>query len=222
MAIIEARGLHKVFGRGAGSLHVLRGIDLEIEAGDVVTVVGPSGAGKSTLLHILGGLDRPTKGQILFDGGDLFRRTDRELARVRNRSVGFVFQFHHLLPEFTALENVMLPVLIAGEPKAEAAATAGEFLEAVGLAERVTHRPNELSAGEKQRVAVARALANRPRVVLADEPSGNLDRANGEMLYDMIMNLRAEYGATFVIVTHDEELAEKSERTMRLLDGKIV
>lgn len=222
MALLEARGLHKTYGRGPGSLHVLRGIDLEVEEGDVVTVIGPSGAGKSTLLHILGGLDRPTKGRVIFDGVDLFGRSDRDLARVRNESVGFVFQFHHLLPEFTAVENVLLPALIAGEPRAQAAEKAAKLLAAVGLAERLTHRPGELSAGEKQRVAVARALANRPRIVLADEPSGNLDRATGDMLYALIMRLREEYRATFIIVTHDETLEQKATTVLRLLDGKIV
>ncbi|KPJ54478.1 hypothetical protein AMJ39_00160 [candidate division TA06 bacterium DG_24] len=222
MAILEARGLHKVYGRGPGSLHVLHGIDLLIDTGEVVIVIGPSGAGKSTLLHILGGLDRPTRGQVMFDGADLFRRSAQELARVRNRSVGFVFQFHHLLPEFTALENVLLPMLIAGESRSGAVGRATELLEAVGLGARVTHRPNELSAGEKQRVAVARALVNRPKIVLADEPSGNLDRATGEMLYDLIMKLKSEYDTTFVIVTHDETLEDKATKVVRLVDGKIV
>lgn len=205
-----------------GSLQVLRGIDLEIQKGEVVSIVGPSGAGKTTLLQIMGTLDRSDTGTVCIDGVRVDGLKERELSAFRNRHIGFVFQFHQLLPEFTALENVMIPAFIAGQGRHEAQASALEMLTMMGLADRASHKPNELSGGEKQRVAVARALINRPAVVLADEPSGSLDTHNKAELHQLFFDLRDRLGQTFVIVTHDESLASITDRTIHLKDGEVV
>lgn len=204
-----------------GSLQVLKGVDLEIHRGEVVSIIGPSGAGKTTLLQIMGTLDRPDGGSVLFDGVAVEAMKERELSAFRNRHIGFVFQFHQLLPEFTALENVMIPAFIGGVERREAEAQAMELLQLMGLGDRAQHKPNELSGGEKQRVAVARALINKPDVVLADEPSGSLDSHNKEELYRLIFDLRNRLGQTFVIVTHDEALAQMTDRTIHIIDGMI-
>lgn len=216
--MIELQGITKSF----GSLQVLKGIDLTIDKGEVVSIVGPSGAGKTTLLQIMGTLDKPDMGRILLNGTEINRLKERELAAFRNREIGFVFQFHQLLPEFTALENVMIPALIQGVSSGEARRRAVEMLEFMGLSERASHKPAELSGGEKQRVAVARALINHPSVVLADEPSGSLDTHNKEELHRLFFELRDKLGQTFVIVTHDEGLASQTDRTIHMLDGRIL
>lgn len=216
--MIELQGITKSF----GSLQVLKGIDLTIDKGEVVSIVGPSGAGKTTLLQIMGTLDKPDTGRILLNGTEINRLKERELAAFRNREIGFVFQFHQLLPEFTALENVTIPALIQGVSSGEAHRRAVEMLEFMGLSERASHKPAELSGGEKQRVAVARALINHPSVVLADEPSGSLDTHNKEELHRLFFELRDKLGQTFVIVTHDEGLASQTDRTIHMLDGKIL
>ncbi len=204
-----------------GPLQVLRGISLEVKQGEVVSIVGPSGAGKTTLLQIMGTLDRPDTGTVRIDGTPVQQMKEGELAAFRNRHIGFVFQFHQLLPEFTALENVLIPALIAHRGQREARETAMEILSLLGLSERAGHKPNELSGGEKQRVAVARALINRPSVILADEPSGSLDTQHKEELHRLFFDLRDRLGQTFVIVTHDEGLARLTDRTIHLIDGKI-
>lgn len=216
--MIELQGITKSF----GSLQVLKGIDLTIDKGEVVSIVGPSGAGKTTLLQIMGTLDKPDTGRILLNGTEINRLKERELAAFRNREIGFVFQFHQLLPEFTALENVTIPALIQGVSSGEARRRAVEMLEFMGLPERASHKPAELSGGEKQRVAVARALINHPSVVLADEPSGSLDTHNKEELHRLFFELRDKLGQTFVIVTHDEGLASQTDRTIHMLDGRIL
>lgn len=205
-----------------GDLQVLKGIDLHIEKGEVVSIVGPSGAGKTTLLQIIGTLDNPDGGLIEIDGVDICKLNQTELARFRNQHIGFVFQFHQLLPEFTALENVMIPGLIAGRSKKEVRQQALSFLEMLGLKERASHKPNELSGGEKQRVAVARALINKPSVILADEPSGSLDTKNKTELHQIFFDLRDKLNQTFVIVTHDEGLASLTDRTIHLSDGMVM
>lgn len=205
-----------------GSLQVLKGISFTIEKGEVVSIVGPSGAGKTTLLQIMGTLDRPDSGQVWLNGTDVSRMKEKELSAFRNREIGFVFQFHQLLPEFTALENVMIPALIQGVSSSTARKSAMEMLDFLGLSSRVSHKPAELSGGEKQRVAVARALVNHPSVILADEPSGSLDTQNKEELYRLFFDLRDKLGQTFVIVTHDEDLASKTDRTIHLIDGRVV
>lgn len=205
-----------------GSLQVLKGISFTIEKGEVVSIVGPSGAGKTTLLQIMGTLDRPDGGQVWLNGTDVSRMKEKELSAFRNREIGFVFQFHQLLPEFTALENVMIPALIQGVSSSTARKSAMEMLDFLGLSSRVSHKPAELSGGEKQRVAVARALVNHPSVILADEPSGSLDTQNKEELHRMFFDLRDKLGQTFVIVTHDEDLASKTDRTIHLIDGRVV
>ena len=205
-----------------GDLEVLKGISLTIEKGEVVSIVGPSGAGKTTLLQIMGLLDRPSSGEVLIDGRNVTNLKARELAKVRNTQIGFVFQFHQLLPEFSALENIMMPALIAGTSHSQAKGRAQELLDFLGLKERATHRPNELSGGEKQRVAVARALMNKPDVIFADEPSGSLDTQNKQELHQLFFDLRKQLGQTFVIVTHDESLAQMSDRIIHMKDGKIV
>ena len=216
---VECRALVKSYPTPEGDLPVLTGVDLEIRRGEIGAVTGESGAGKSTLLHLLGGLDRPTSGEIAVDGVELSRISDGELATFRNRQIGFVFQFHYLLPDFTAVENVAMPGLMAGVPASEAHATAEALLEAVELSTRRHHRPSELSGGEQQRVAVARALLNSPSVVLADEPSGNLDHRHSKQLHDLMWSLARERGATFVIATHDRDLAMRADRQIALADG---
>ena len=216
--MIELQGITKSF----GSLQVLKGIDLTIDKGEVVSIVGLSGAGKTTLLQIMGTLDKPDTGRILLNGTEINRLKERELAAFRNREIGFVFQFHQLLPEVTALENVTIPALIQGVSSGEARRRAVEMLEFMGLSERASHKPAELSGGEKQRVAVARALINHPSVVLADEPSGSLDTHNKEELHRLFFELRDKLGQTFVIVTHDEGLASQTDRTIHMLDGRIL
>lgn len=216
--MIQLQDITKSF----GTLRVLRGISLDVRQGEVVSIVGPSGAGKTTLLQIMGTLDRPDTGTVVIDGTSVQQIQERELAAFRNRHIGFVFQFHQLLPEFTALENVMIPALIAGQTQQEARKMARSMLSLMNLDERAAHKPNELSGGEKQRVAVARALINRPSVVLADEPSGSLDMHNKEELHRLFFDLRDKLGQTFVIVTHDEKLAGLTDRTIHLVDGLIV
>jgi len=201
-------------------LQVLKGIDLTVEVGEFITIVGASGVGKTTLLNLLGTLDRPTSGTVFYKDQDVFKLNDRDLARFRNREIGFIFQFHHLLPEFTAIENVMMPTLIAGMNKEQSFKIAKGLLQIVGLDGREHHKPAELSGGEQQRVAVARALANNPKVILADEPTGNLDRKSGEAIHDMIFRLNREMKQTFIIVTHNENLAQRSDRVIGLIDGK--
>ena len=215
--MIQLQGITKSF----GSLQVLRGIDLNIDKGEIVSIVGPSGAGKTTLLQIMGTLDAPDSGMITIDGTLVSRMKEKELSAFRNKHIGFVFQFHQLLPEFTALENVMIPAFIAGVGQKEATASALELLEFMGLTDRAGHKPNELSGGEKQRVAVARALINHPAVILADEPSGSLDTHNKEELHQLFFDLRNRFGQTFVIVTHDEGLARITDRTVHMVDGTI-
>ena len=204
------------------SLKVLKGIDLEIRKGEIVAIVGPSGAGKTTLLQILGTLDKPNTGQILYEDADVSRMNDKDLAAFRNQNIGFVFQFHQLLPEFTSLENVMIPALIGNAKTSDAEKRAKEILDFLGLKDRMSHKPAELSGGEKQRVAVARALVNKPAVIFADEPSGSLDTHNKEELHKLFFDLRTELNQTFVIVTHDEQLAESTDRIIHLKDGVVV
>lgn len=216
-SMIQLHGITKSF----GSLQVLRGIDLQVNRGEVVAIVGPSGAGKTTLLQIMGTLDRPDEGEVIIDGENVSRLSATKIAHFRNKNIGFVFQFHQLLPEFTALENVMIPALIGGTSKKEARQKAQELLDFMGLADRAEHKPNQLSGGEKQRVAVARALVNHPAVVFADEPSGSLDTHNKEELHRLFFDLRDRMGQTFVIVTHDEALASQTDRTIHMLDGYI-
>ena len=216
--MIQLEGITKSF----GSLQVLKGIDLEIAKGEVVSIVGPSGAGKTTLLQIMGTLDKPDSGRIVLNGTEVNRLKEKELSAFRNREIGFVFQFHQLLPEFTAVENVMMPALIQGKPMGTARKEALDILAFLGLSERGSHKPAELSGGEKQRVAVARAVVNHPAVILADEPSGSLDTQNKGELHQLFFDLRDKLGQTFVIVTHDEELATQTDRTIHLVDGRIV
>lgn len=216
--MIEIQGITKSFGQ----LQVLKGIDLTINKGEVVSIVGPSGAGKTTLLQIIGTLDKADTGKVIINGTDVGRMKEKELSAFRNREIGFVFQFHQLLPEFTALENVTIPALIKGTSDTEAKKNAMEILDFLGLSERAGHKPAELSGGEKQRVAVARALINKPTVVLADEPSGSLDTKNKEELHNLFFELRDKMGQTFVIVTHDEGLAGQTDRTIHMLDGRII
>lgn len=216
--MIKASGITKSYDR----LQVLKGIDLTISKGEIVAITGPSGAGKSTLLQILGTLDRPDSGSVMYDETDVYRLRDSALAAFRNANVGFVFQFHQLLPEFTLLENVAMPALIAGKPQKEAYAEARRLIEYLGLTERLSHRPSEMSGGERQRAAVARALVNSPRVVFADEPSGSLDSRNRTELHRLFFDLRRDLGQTFVIVTHDDNLAADTDRIISMRDGGIV
>lgn len=219
--LMEVRGLCKTYTSGPNRVEVLKGIDMELAQGTTVALVGASGAGKSTLLHLLGALDRPTNGTVLYRGENLFSKNDRDLAAFRNKSIGFVFQFHHLLPEFTALENVMMPALIARVARDKAAAMAEELLADVGLAHRLTHRPGELSGGEQQRVAIARALALSPEILLADEPTGNLDMKTSEGVHAVLAELQQKKGLTLVVVTHNEHLASDMGRVIRLADGRL-
>jgi lipoprotein-releasing system ATP-binding protein len=216
--MIDLKDIH----RNYGDLEVLQGVSLNIKASEVVSIVGASGAGKSTLLHILGTLDKADKGSVNIDGTDIGKLKEKHLSLFRNKKIGFVFQFHHLLPEFTALENVSIPAFIAGVDKTEAEAKAMELLGFLGIQNRAHHKPNELSGGEQQRVAVARALVNRPAVILADEPSGNLDSASAKELHQLFFDLRDKYRQTFVIVTHNQELADMADRKLVMKDGKIV
>ena len=215
--MIQAKGITKSY----GDLRVLRGVDLAVGAGEIVSIVGKSGAGKSTLLHILGTLDRPDGGRLLIDDTDVFALTNRQLAAFRNQRIGFVFQFHHLLPEFTALENVCIPAYIAKTDAAAAQTKAKELLEYLGLSDRLHHKPNQLSGGEQQRVAVARALVNNPAIVFADEPTGNLDSGSSQELHDLLFRLRDDFGQSFIIVTHNEELARISDRRLEMVDGAL-
>jgi lipoprotein-releasing system ATP-binding protein len=222
MLVLEARDLVKTFRGGDGGLiHVLSGAELTVSRGEMVAIVGASGAGKSSLLHVLGALDRPTKGYVVVNGDPVHDRTDEQLAAIRNRSIGFVFQFHHLLREFTALENVMMPLRIAGRSPREARSRAEELLSRMGLSGRMEHRPSELSGGEQQRTAVARALAADPAVLLADEPSGNLDHANADRLHDLFAELARDMEIGIVVVTHNRALAARADRVLLLEDGRL-
>jgi lipoprotein-releasing system ATP-binding protein len=220
--LIEAVDVVKSFGTDAGELKVLKGIDLTIRKGEMLGIIGASGAGKSTLLHILGALDRPTSGRVMFREKDIALMDENVLARLRNASIGFVFQFHHLLPEFNSLENVMFPAIISGASFPEAERKARELLGELGLSERTRHRPGELSGGEQQRVAVARALIQHPEVVLADEPTGNLDTSTGNELFELFLTLNKEKGITFVVVTHNKSLSDRCHRVLEMADGKFV
>ncbi len=215
--MIEVRNINKSFGQ----LHVLRDVSLSIDRSEVVAIVGPSGAGKTTLLQIMGSLERPDSGSVAYDGTDIFALPERKLAAFRNSRIGFVFQLHNLLPEFSLVENVELPALIGGTPRSEARRHALELIDYMGLTPRAMHRPNQLSGGERQRAAVARALINNPAAVLADEPSGALDSHNREELHQLFFNLRNDRGSSFIIVTHDENLAARADRTIRMVDGRI-
>ncbi len=219
--VLRAENLHKSYYMAGQELPVLKGIDLSIYRGQMMVIVGPSGVGKSTLLHILGALDRPTDGQVYLNDTVVFEMDDNQLARFRNKTVGFVFQFHHLLPEFTALENVAMPGLIAGKPLDECLAKAKGLLEEMSLLHRLEHKPSELSGGEQQRVAVARALMNDPEIILADEPSGNLDVKSSEALHELLWNLAHDKGQTIVIATHNVELTRRADRVVELYDGRI-
>lgn len=218
-SVLQCRGIEKIFHDGSRELHILRGIDLEVETGKVHAISGASGAGKSTLLQIMGTLDRPTKGDVHFDGKPYGSMGRRALNRLRNESIGFVFQFYHLLPEFTALENVMMPGLANGRSRTDCRGRAEELLQIVGLSERMTHKPGQLSGGEQQRVAIGRALYNEPRVILADEPTGNLDERTGEGITDLLWKLNADQGVTMVMVTHDTDLAGRADAWYELHEG---
>lgn len=220
--ILKANNISKSFQTTKKvKLEVLKGISLEIKSGKITIIVGASGAGKSTLLHLLGGLDRPDSGEVFYDSGDIFKLTDDKLAKFRNVNVGFVFQFHHLLPEFTALENVMIPQMISGTTFNHSKIKSEELLHTVGLTERLDHKPAELSGGEQQRVAVARALANKPKIIFADEPTGNLDSVNSNEIHKLILDLKTNLGMTFVIVTHNPSLVELADKLYEIKDGKI-
>jgi lipoprotein-releasing system ATP-binding protein len=218
--IIELKNLTKIYKNGV-EFRALDNANLRIERGEFVAIVGPSGSGKSTLMHLIGLLDTPSSGTLLIDGSDVTKMSDKERSGMRNRMLGFVFQYHHLLPDFTALENVMMPLLIAGKGRDEAKSIAEKLLKDVGLEERMDHRPGELSGGQNQRVAVARALSCSPAIVLGDEPTGNLDTKAGDLIYELLRRLNKEYNQTFIVVTHNEDLAGKADRVIRIVDGKI-
>jgi lipoprotein-releasing system ATP-binding protein len=220
-AAVRTESLGRVYASGDTELRVLDGVSVEVAAGEAVAIIGASGAGKSTLLHLMGGLDHPSTGDVVVAGRRLSALAGAELAAFRNRVIGFVFQFHHLLREFSAVENVMMPMLIAGEAATTAESRARDLLGEVGLSARASHRPSQLSGGEQQRVAVARALANRPAVLIADEPSGNLDTHTSEQLHDLFFRLRAEHGVALVLATHNRELADRTDRVLRLADGRL-
>ena len=220
--LIQVEQLFKSYGNGAKRVEVLKGVDLNFSRGERAAIVGASGVGKTTLLHILGTLDRPTSGKVLYEGKDIYALNEKDLALFRNREIGFVFQFHHLLPEFSAMENTMMPCLIQGIPKKESASRAEGILTLVGLKERLSHKPGELSGGEQQRVAVARALVLEPKVLLADEPTGNLDTKTGESVFDLLQKLNQIKGVTLIVVTHNLKLAEKLSRQIQLIDGKAL
>ncbi len=219
--LLIARDITKSFNTNGQQLHVLNGINITIYKGEMIAVMGASGVGKSTLLNILGTLDRPTSGEVIFEGADIFGKSDEELAYLRNKRIGFVFQFHHLLPEFTALENTLFPAMILKMNRREALDIAEKNLANVGLRERMTHRPGELSGGEQQRVAIARALMTSPDIILADEPTGNLDTHTGDEVYALLKKINQEYGTTFVVVTHNEKLANQADRILKMVDGQI-
>jgi len=219
--LLEAKGLYKVYKKDSSELEVLHNVNLQIQTGESWVIVGASGAGKSTLLHILGGLDSPTKGEVFYQGENLFKKSESNLASFRNSSLGFVFQFHHLLPLFTALENVMMPGLIAGESKEKAKRAALDLLKRVGLEKRAFHRPQELSGGEQQRVALARALVLKPKIVMADEPTGNLDTETSRKVFHEMMTLHEEFKTTLIVVTHNDELAAQFQRKVWMQDGKV-
>ena len=220
--LLEGRGLHKSYWLGEKEIHVLRGASFALRAGEMASLVGPSGVGKSTFLHVVGTLDPPTAGNVLYDGQDAFEMGEEPLARFRNRNVGFVFQFHYLLPEFTALQNTAMPGLISRQSREEAERVARETLELVGLGHRLDHRPGELSGGEQQRVALARALVLKPRLLLADEPTGNLDEATGEGIHQLLLDLNRRLGIAAIVVTHNARLAERMPRRLRLHEGLVV
>ncbi|SEP78699.1 lipoprotein-releasing system ATP-binding protein [Ectothiorhodospira magna] len=219
--VIQCQGLGKTFDEGGLAVTVLSAVDLAVQPGEKLAIVGTSGSGKSTLLHLLGGLDLPSQGTVSICGQDVARLSDARRGRLRNRHLGFIYQFHHLLPEFTALENVAMPLLIRGEPPAKAAEQAKNLLTQVGLAERIAHKPGELSGGERQRAAIARALITDPQAVLADEPTGNLDRARAEEIFQLMLHLNRQLGTAFVVVTHDMQLAERMDRIMMLEAGQL-
>ena len=221
-ALIVARGLRKLYTMGRSELEVLRGVDLTVQRGEALVIMGASGAGKSTLLHLLGGLDAPSSGEVSLDGADIYRLSGTERTRLRNEQIGFVFQAYNLLPELSALENVCLPAMVAGRRGPEIRARGEELLKSVGLGERLTHRPPQLSGGEQQRVAVARSLMNKPRLLLADEPTGNLDSKTGDAILDLLWQMREATGTTLVMVTHDQHVAKRGERVLEIADGKIV
>jgi lipoprotein-releasing system ATP-binding protein len=219
--IIEIRNLTRIYGDGA-EVRALDGVNLDIERGEFLAIIGPSGSGKSTLLNQIGILDTPTSGTILLDGVDITKASEKERSKLRNRKLGFIFQYHHLLPDFNAIENVMMPLLINGVKRSKARKIAIRMLEEVGLDDRKDHRPNQLSGGQNQRVAIARALANSPGIVIGDEPTGNLDSKSSDTIYELLRKLNREHEQTFILVTHDEQMAAKTDRVIRIVDGKIV